>query len=138
MTRRVGVLKPSSPVTFRRPAQKIDRVSIIRSIAQSQTPALMAASATSAAASSAPRGLRVLVSGASGMIGKALCNELSKPSASNNFHPEVFRLVRRAPRDKNEVFWDPYEMRIDLKKCEGMDAVIHLAGACVVFFWPLP
>ncbi len=84
------------------------------------------------AASTAPsRGLRVLVSGASGMVGRALCAELSTPSAANAFQPQVLRLVRRQPRDDSEVYWDPYEMRIDLKKCEGVDAVVHLAGACL-------
>jgi NAD dependent epimerase/dehydratase family enzyme len=84
--------------------------------------------AASAASSASPRGLRVLVSGASGMVGRALVDSLSIPSATNAFRPEIFRLVRRPTTDPREVFWDPYEMRIDIKKCEGMDAVVHLAG----------
>lgn len=72
---------------------------------------------------------RVLVSGASGMVGRALCGALSVPTAFNRFNPEVCRLVRRQPQFENEVYWDPYEMRIDLAKVEGFDAVVHLAGA---------
>jgi len=72
--------------------------------------------------------LRVLVSGASGLVGTALCKALRVPSALNKFHPEVVRLVRRPPTAADELFWDPYEMRIDLKGLEGFDAVVHLAG----------
>lgn len=72
---------------------------------------------------------RVLVTGASGMVGKALVAELSRPSVLNHFNPQVFTLVRRQPQTPHEIYWDPYEMRIDLKKLEGMDACVHLAGA---------
>jgi nucleoside-diphosphate-sugar epimerase len=75
--------------------------------------------------------LRVLVSGAHGMVGRALVKELSKPTVSNFFTPEVYTLVRRQPQTPTEIYWDPYEMRIDLKRCEGFDAVVHLAGARV-------
>lgn len=81
-----------------------------------------------AASAGAERSLRVLVSGAGGMVGRALVSELSRPSAVNHFNPQVYRLVRRKPENEREVFWDPYEMRIDLKRCEGFDAVVHLAG----------
>jgi uncharacterized protein (TIGR01777 family) len=79
-------------------------------------------------ASPATRGLRILVSGASGMVGKALVETLSRPTVLNAFRPEVYTLVRRQPANDREVWWDPYEARIDLKKCEGIDAVVHLAG----------
>lgn len=88
----------------------------------------MAAAAASAAAGAAPRGLKVLVSGASGMVGRALCAELERPSALNSFHPQVYRLVRRAPENDREIYWQPHEMRVDLKRMEGFDAVVHLAG----------
>lgn len=72
--------------------------------------------------------MRVLVSGASGMVGRALTKQLSIPSAFNFFKPEVCTLVRHTPRNKNEIYWDPYEMRIDLGAIEDFDAVVHLAG----------
>ena len=77
----------------------------------------------------ASRGLRILISGSSGMVGKALVQKLSIPSPINNYNPQIFRLVRTPqPKASNEIYWDPYEMRIDINKCEGMDVVIHLAG----------
>lgn len=72
--------------------------------------------------------LKVLVSGASGMLGQALVSSLSKPSALNYFHPEVYKLVRHEPKAADEIYWNPYEMRIDLKRLEDFDAVVHLAG----------
>jgi nucleoside-diphosphate-sugar epimerase len=75
--------------------------------------------------------MRVLVSGATGMVGRALVEHLAKPTLANNFAPEVFSLVRRTTGLKpNEISWDPYEHRIDIKRLEGFDAVVHLAGVC--------
>ena len=71
---------------------------------------------------------RVLVSGASGMLGQALQNSLAVPKPVNRFQPEVHTLVRHAPRNGNEIYWDPYEGDIEIEKLEGFDAVVHLAG----------
>jgi len=71
---------------------------------------------------------RVLVSGASGLIGRALTAALGAPTAANGFAPEVHALVRRPARaGAREVFWDA-AARIDVDACEGFDAVVHLAG----------
>jgi uncharacterized protein (TIGR01777 family) len=75
-----------------------------------------------------PNRLKILVSGASGMLGRAVVAHFSKPSALNHFQPMVYKLVRSEPTSSNEIFWDPKQMRIDLEKCEDFDAVIHLAG----------
>jgi uncharacterized protein len=87
----------------------------------------MAAPAAAAAAGGAAK-YRVLVSGATGLIGRALVGSLATPSAFNRFNPEICFLVRRRPEYANEVYWNPYEMHIDLAGCEGFDAVVHLAG----------
>lgn len=71
---------------------------------------------------------RVLVTGASGLVGRALLASLRTPSAANGFRPQVLTLVRRAPRDASEVWWHPTEGQIDLRALEGLDAVVHLAG----------
>jgi uncharacterized protein (TIGR01777 family) len=75
-----------------------------------------------------PGRMKVLVSGPSGMVGRALVASLSVPKALNHFNPEVYRLVRTPPKHDREIFWDPYEMRIDLKSLEDFDAFVHLAG----------
>ena len=79
------------------------------------------------AATAAPR-LRVLISGATGMLGRALESHLSIPCAANAFNPQVFRLVRDKPAFERDVWWDPRGGRIDVAALEGFDAVIHLAG----------
>ncbi len=67
--------------------------------------------------------LRVLVSGASGLIGRALT-----PFLSTQGH-DVLRLVRRPARAADEVFWDPEARVVDLAGAGEIDAVVHLAGA---------
>ena len=66
--------------------------------------------------------LRVLVTGASGLIGGALT-----PFLESGGH-DVVRLVRRPPASGREIAWDPVAGDIDAAALEGFDAVIHLAG----------
>lgn len=67
--------------------------------------------------------LRIAVTGASGFVGRALCDFLSTGGH------EVLPIVRRKPRrDLGEVYWDPMEGRIEGSRLEGVDAVVHLAG----------
>lgn len=66
----------------------------------------------------------VLVSGSSGLIGTALL-----PSLEAAGHRTI-RLVRRSPAPgADEIQWDPAAGTIDASSIEGVDAVIHLAGA---------
>lgn len=73
------------------------------------------------AAPSAPR--TIVVSGASGLIGRPLCAFLSTGGH------RVRRLVRRPARGADEIAWDPAAGTIDANALEGADAVVHLAGA---------
>jgi hypothetical protein len=66
--------------------------------------------------------MRVAIAGASGLIGGALVPALAD---SGN---EVVRLVRRAPKTKDEVRWDPEAGAIDAAALEGLDAVVNLSG----------
>lgn len=68
------------------------------------------------------RTLDVLVTGASGMVGKALCAFLSTGGH------RVRRLVRRKPSGPDEFRWDPLTGDLDPRAVEGTDAVVHLAG----------
>jgi len=67
--------------------------------------------------------LRVAISGASGMVGSALSAFLRTGGH------EVVPLVRSDAQ--GGVRWDPREGEIDAGALEGVDAVIHLAGAPV-------
>ncbi|MFJ2770086.1 TIGR01777 family oxidoreductase [Streptomyces sp. NPDC087300] len=66
---------------------------------------------------------RVAVAGASGLIGTALTRSLAEDGH------EVVRLVRRAPRAKDEVRWAPKQGRVDTAGLAGCTAVVNLAGA---------
>ena len=66
--------------------------------------------------------MKVAITGASGLLGSALV-----PFLTTGGH-EVVRLVRRAPKAKDEVRWDPDAGEIDAAALEGVDAVVHLAG----------
>lgn len=65
----------------------------------------------------------VVISGASGLIGSALTKALV-----NDGH-RVLRLVRGGITDGDQIGWEPDEGRIDAPALEGVDAVVHLAGA---------
>ncbi|HEU5308581.1 MAG TPA: TIGR01777 family oxidoreductase [Acidimicrobiia bacterium] len=65
----------------------------------------------------------VLVTGAHGLIGTALL-----PCLRADGH-RVVRLVRDQPEGSDDVRWDPAAGTIDAAGLEGIDAVVHLAGA---------
>ncbi len=71
--------------------------------------------------------MRVLISGASGLIGRALT-----PALVSAGH-EPIALVRRTPR-ANEVQWNPGEP-LDAEKLAGADAIMHLAGKNIAGRW---
>jgi hypothetical protein len=69
------------------------------------------------------RRLTVAVTGSSGLIGTALCAYLTTGGHS------VVRLVRRQPSGPSERAWEPE--RPDAGMLDGVDAVVHLAGASI-------
>ena len=71
--------------------------------------------------------MRVLISGASGLIGRALTRALAADG------DEPVALVRRAPR-LGEVQWNPAEP-LAAEKLAGCDAVVHLAGKNIAGRW---
>lgn len=66
--------------------------------------------------------MKIVISGASGLIGTQLVAKLS-----DSGH-EVIRLVRRSPK-AGEIQWNPKSGTLDPAALEGADAVIHLSGA---------
>jgi uncharacterized protein (TIGR01777 family) len=70
--------------------------------------------------------LRIAVTGSSGLVGSRLTASLSAAGH------QVVRLVRRnADPERGELFWDPSSGKIDSAGLEGVNAVVHLAGANV-------
>ncbi len=70
----------------------------------------------------------VLITGASGLIGRALAKSLAAEGW------QVKRLVRKASSAADEITWSP-QGRIDPKQLEGFTAVVHLAGEPVFGIW---
>jgi uncharacterized protein (TIGR01777 family) len=66
--------------------------------------------------------MRVAITGSTGLIGSAL-----KPHLESLGH-EVVRVVRGNPTG-TDIVWSPAESRIDTHALDGVDAVVHLAGA---------
>ena len=70
--------------------------------------------------------LTVAITGASGLVGSTLA-----PFLTTGGHT-VKRLVRgKADAAKGEVSWSPDKGQVDTEALEGVDAVVHLAGANV-------
>jgi uncharacterized protein (TIGR01777 family) len=69
--------------------------------------------------------VKVVITGASGLIGSALVLSLRSDGH------EVVRLVRRAASAPDEANWDPAHRLLDPSVLAGADAVVHLAGAGV-------
>ena len=67
--------------------------------------------------------MRVLISGATGLIGTELAKQLTAVG-----HTPV-RIVRRKPAGENEVFIDAAKGELDFSVMNSIDAVVNLAGA---------
>ncbi|PIE68728.1 MAG: TIGR01777 family protein [Deltaproteobacteria bacterium] len=66
---------------------------------------------------------RILLSGASGVIGRALI-----PLLTTGGH-RVWSLVRRKqPESAHQIYWNPDKDELDMARLPEVDAVIHLAG----------
>lgn len=68
--------------------------------------------------------LKVLITGASGLVGKSLSAFLTTGGHS----VEVLTRSQAASDAGEGIFWDPMKGSIDMHRLEGFDAVVHLAG----------
>lgn len=76
------------------------------------------------------KAMKVLIAGASGLIGKDLAAFLTTGGH------QVFKLVRKTQDlQKDEIAWDPKNGIIPAEKLEGFDAVINLAGETISQRW---
>jgi uncharacterized protein len=67
----------------------------------------------------------IAIAGSSGLIGSALV------SALRSADHRVVRIVRRAPSNVDEVFWNPESGEFDSSALHGVDAVVNLCGVNV-------
>lgn len=65
----------------------------------------------------------VAITGASGLIGTALVAALGRAGH------RPLRVVRKGTGGTDEIVWNPTAGTIDAERLEGVDAVVHLAGA---------
>lgn len=67
----------------------------------------------------------VAIAGSSGLIGSALVYALRATDQ------RVMRIVRRAPTNADELFWNPDTGEFDARALHGVDAVVNLCGVNV-------
>lgn len=73
---------------------------------------------------------RIIVTGASGLVGSAFCDYLSSGGH------RVDRLVRHMVRSgSSDIYWQPGKAEIDATAMEGADVVVHLAGESLMGRW---
>lgn len=72
---------------------------------------------------------KIVISGASGLIGQALDTFLQAGGHT------VLRLVRQPSEDPTAIYWNIKNGEIDATKLEGVDAVVHLAGESIDGRW---
>lgn len=68
----------------------------------------------------------ILVTGASGFVGRSLCQHFSK------YGYELRQLSRKVGA---EFFWDPASGQLDQRVLKGVDVVVHLAGEPIAQRW---
>lgn len=69
--------------------------------------------------------MRIVIAGASGLIGTALASALTARGDT------VVRLVRREARGADEVEWDPATGSLDPAALRDADAIVNLSGASI-------
>ena len=67
--------------------------------------------------------MRIVISGASGLVGTALSSSLRSQGHT------VVTLVRRAAAGPDQITWDPAAGQLDPAAIDGADAVVNLSGA---------
>ena len=73
--------------------------------------------------------MRILISGANGLIGRSLRELLTA-----NGHT-LLQLSRKGSNGLDQIAWEPLKGQIEADKMEGLDVVVHLAGENVGQAW---
>ncbi|MBI3881298.1 MAG: TIGR01777 family protein [Verrucomicrobia bacterium] len=66
--------------------------------------------------------MKILITGSTGLVGRAATAELTRAGH------EVWRLMRQSPDSPRDLVWDPAAGKIPTAQLEGFEAVLHLAG----------
>jgi len=78
--------------------------------------------------------MRILVTGATGLIGTQLCSHLL--SKGHSLHILTTRTPWQTDDAQTRVFqWSPQNMQIDYRALEGVDTIINLAGSKINQRW---
>ncbi|QED37818.1 TIGR01777 family protein [Antarcticibacterium arcticum] len=78
--------------------------------------------------------MRVLITGATGLVGTHLARLLRQKNIQINYLTTSKDKIEKSPEYRG-FFWDPSEGEIDEACLEGVDAIIHLAGASIAKKW---
>lgn len=73
--------------------------------------------------------MKILITGATGLIGNALVKELRERNHEVN-------ILSRSKKNDDQIFdWNPEQGYISEKAFDGVDGIIHLAGASIAEKW---
>jgi len=78
--------------------------------------------------------MRVLITGATGLIGKEIVRLCHNENINVNFLTTTKSKLKTQKNYKG-FYWNPYEREIDIDCFKEVDAIIHLAGANVAKRW---
>ena len=78
--------------------------------------------------------MRVLITGATGLIGKQITDQCIAQNIEVNYLTTSEEKIKNKPNYKG-FLWNPNNKEIDTKCFEKVDAIIHLAGASIAKRW---
>ncbi|TYB79548.1 TIGR01777 family oxidoreductase [Bizionia myxarmorum] len=78
--------------------------------------------------------MKVLITGATGLIGKAITEQCHKQNMTVHYLTTSKEKIKHT-EDYKGFYWNPTENKIDLACLDGVDAIINLAGASIAHRW---
>ncbi|MDO6810354.1 TIGR01777 family oxidoreductase [Zobellia galactanivorans] len=80
--------------------------------------------------------MRILITGATGLVGSAIVEQCHKNDIAVNYLTTSKKKIASEP-DYKGFYWNPNKGEIDLECFEGVTAIINLAGASISKRWTL-